>query len=89
MEDRHPRAGLAADRRRGNPMSTQGSPRPEERLTRSAVRWAGGARGQILVDAAARLADGLDSPIQVQPSRRISIGPDRRMHAPATPGASA
>jgi hypothetical protein len=36
---------------------------PRERLTRAAVEWAGGARGQVLVDAAAQaLADGLDSP---------------------------
>lgn len=36
---------------------------PRARLWRAAVEWAGGARGQILVDAAAEaLADGLDSP---------------------------
>jgi hypothetical protein len=44
-------------------MTTEGSTRPEEPFIRSAVRWAGGARGQVLVDAAAHaLADGLDSP---------------------------
>ena len=33
------------------------------RLSRAAIEWAGGARGQVLVDAAAEaLADGLDSP---------------------------
>ena len=36
---------------------------PRARLWRAAIEWAGGARGQVLVDAAAEaLADGLDSP---------------------------
>lgn len=35
----------------------------EDRFARAAIEWAGGARGQLLVDAAARaLAGGLDSP---------------------------
>jgi hypothetical protein len=36
---------------------------PEESFVRAATQWAGGARGQVLVDAAAQaLVDGLDSP---------------------------
>jgi hypothetical protein len=43
---------------------TAGEPEASrDRFARAAVEWAGGARGQILVDAAAlALAEGLDSP---------------------------
>lgn len=44
-------------------MTDQDGARPEERFARAAVEWAGGARGRVLVDAAAQaLVDGLDSP---------------------------
>lgn len=42
-------------------MTADDDARPRERFARSAIEWAGGARGQVLVDAAAQaLVDGLD-----------------------------
>lgn len=44
-------------------MTSDHDPSPRERFARAAIEWTGGARGQVLVDAAAQaLVDGLDSP---------------------------
>jgi len=54
-------------------MTSEGGKRPEESFTRSAVTWTGGARGQVLVDAAAS-----GSP----PHRRLSATARRETWGP-------